>query len=928
MLQKIQLIIICINFRYLLVSKYKTSISSLKTNYMKSLFTFILIGLLYSSFSYAQNIGINSTGATPDISAILDIDDANKGLLIPRVALLSNIDDATILLPANSLLVYNTNAGITGGAGEGYYYNSGTTLAPLWVRIADATSAVDTLNNWRLIGNAGTDISTNFIGTTDDQPLLFRVNNQKSGLIDHINSKTLLGYKAGDNFTTSSSIIGIGSHALENSTTASNLIAIGDSALFESNIFGYNTAVGHQALRSNINGTANVAVGLGALYANVSGRSNIALGSYVLEANQDGDYNVGLGHYVLGANVSGTQNIGIGMQALFLNTASDNIGIGAFSLFANTSGYSNLGIGTNSLYSNTIGYSNVAIGLEALRTNGIGNNNIGIGNNVLFSNTDGSNNIAIGNSSMQANTLGENNIAIGSLAAENNSYASNNVAIGVNALRLQDFTNGFVPYPTFNVAVGHNALFKNNPIDLSTGIYNTAVGDGALLENTIGLRNTAIGARSLEYNTEGNWNTAIGVDALRGTFPNTIGDNNIAVGFEAMFRNASANDNIAIGNHTLFNQSYDNGGVKYSSRNIAIGYEAMYANQPTSTTNGYSNTAIGYQSLKTNTIGTDNLAFGHQTLFSNTTSSENVAIGKNALYTQSFDNGGSTYSLGNTALGFEALYTNNPTFLGNGGKNTAIGYMAARNATTGFHNVAIGDSSASTLETGFDNTLLGSKADVGFEDLTNAVAIGANARVNCSNCLALGGDEADGFAYTRVGINNNNPFYTLDINQIGVYGIGLTNVNTWEIYNTANSMDLYYNGVRMGIFSEITGAYTPMSDVRLKKNIVPAYSVLNKVMHLQPKTYQYKSDKTNRSVFGLIAQEVEKDFPEFVYTSNTKGKDDIKDIHTIDYAGISVVAIKAIQEQQIIIQSQEDRINTLQQEVLEMKVLMQQILNK
>ena len=125
----------------------------------------------------------------------------------------------------------------------------------------------------------------------------------------------------------------------------------------------------------------------------------------------------------------------------------------------------------------------------------------------------------------------------------------------------------------------------------------------------------------------------------------------------------------------------------------------------------------------------------------------------------------------------------------------------------------------------------------------------------------------------------------------------------------------------MGGFSNVTGVYTPASDERLKKNIVPAYSVLDKVLQLQPKTYQYKSDETNRSVFGLIAQELEKDFPEFVYINNTKGKSDIEDIHTIDYAGLSVVAIKAIQEQQ-------SQIETLKQEIQELKNLLLQVHNK
>jgi hypothetical protein len=78
----------------------------------------------------AQNVGINATAAAPDASAMLDVSATNKGLLIPRASLTSTVDVTTIPSPATSLLVYNTNASMTGGA-IGYYYYSGSS----WVAI-------------------------------------------------------------------------------------------------------------------------------------------------------------------------------------------------------------------------------------------------------------------------------------------------------------------------------------------------------------------------------------------------------------------------------------------------------------------------------------------------------------------------------------------------------------------------------------------------------------------------------------------------------------------------------------------------------------------------------------------------------------------------------------------------------------------------
>jgi len=130
----------------------------------------ILITILACSslISYAQNVGINATGAAPNASAMLDISSTNKGLLIPRVALTAANSNAPIgATITTSLLVYNT---ATAGAGTnavspGYYYWDGTK----WV----STGGSD----WKITGNAGTTAGTHFLGTTDNISLDFRTNN-------------------------------------------------------------------------------------------------------------------------------------------------------------------------------------------------------------------------------------------------------------------------------------------------------------------------------------------------------------------------------------------------------------------------------------------------------------------------------------------------------------------------------------------------------------------------------------------------------------------------------------------------------------------------------------------------------------------------------------------------------------------------------
>ena len=127
---------------------------------------------LLTSIAFSQNVGINTTGNSPDTSAMLDVVSSSKGLLIPRVSLSSLTDAGTIKLPATSLLIYNTNSGISGGLG--FYYNSGTTTSAVWTKLV--TSGVNNGSTWSLNGNAGTETTLDFIGTTDSKSLIIKTN--------------------------------------------------------------------------------------------------------------------------------------------------------------------------------------------------------------------------------------------------------------------------------------------------------------------------------------------------------------------------------------------------------------------------------------------------------------------------------------------------------------------------------------------------------------------------------------------------------------------------------------------------------------------------------------------------------------------------------------------------------------------------------
>ena len=100
----------------------------------KKILSVLFFYLWIVAFSQGQNIAINTTGATADPSAILDLSNTGSlGFLPPSVALTATNVAAPVVSPATGLLVYNTaTAGIAPNQVEpGYYYWNSTA----WIRI-------------------------------------------------------------------------------------------------------------------------------------------------------------------------------------------------------------------------------------------------------------------------------------------------------------------------------------------------------------------------------------------------------------------------------------------------------------------------------------------------------------------------------------------------------------------------------------------------------------------------------------------------------------------------------------------------------------------------------------------------------------------------------------------------------------------------
>ena len=133
-------------------------------------------------------------------------------------------------------------------------------------------------SGWSLTGNAGT-TSSNFIGTTDNQPLSFRVNNNWAGRI-YTNGSVYLGDSAGVNdVQENESNVGIGRFALKNVTVGSGNVASGESALYNLTVGFGNVAGGLETLYNLTAGSYNTASGTQALHHLTTGSNNVGIGT-------------------------------------------------------------------------------------------------------------------------------------------------------------------------------------------------------------------------------------------------------------------------------------------------------------------------------------------------------------------------------------------------------------------------------------------------------------------------------------------------------------------------------------------------------------------------------------------------------------------------------------------------------------------------
>ena len=348
----------------------------------------------------------------------------------------------------------------------------------------------------------------------------------------------------------------------------------------------------------------------------------------------------------------------------------------------------------------------------------------------------------------------------------------------------------------------------------------------------------------------------------------------------ALFSNTADNGSIAVGTGALSSNTADN--------NSAVGFHALFSN----TTGGTLGTTQGL------TVG-PNTALGTLALGSNTIASANTAVGYQALGSMTTGDSGTNLGL-STAVGFQALA--NAT----GASNSAFGYHALFHNTTGFSNVAIGVQ-APENNIGSANTAVGTAALLENTSGIFNTAVGDQAlQVNTTgnNNIALGtfaGQVTTGSDNIVIG----NQGSSLDSGTIRIGRAAHTRTFIAAIRGVTTGNN---NGIPVLIDS---GGQlgTVSSSRRFKREIKPIDKASEAILALKPVTFHYKSDKTNRPEFGLIAEEVAEVNPNLVV------RDEKGDIYTVRYEAVNAMLLNEFLKEHRKNQEQEKTIARQQKQI-------------
>lgn len=406
---------------------------------------------------------------------------------------------------------------------------------------------------------------------------------------------------------------------------------------------------------------------------------------------------------------------------------------------------------------------------------------------------------------------------------------------------------------------------------------------------------------------------------LGGSYDNVITDNtigargNVAIGYGALDKIDNNKNNVAIGYYALnklYNEADDSS--HSASKNVAVGSEAGGA-----LLGGKNNTFVGAYAGHDTTESYENTYIGYMAGYSNGNGKKNTFIGSNA---------GRNAGNNNIAIGYNTLISfGNTTSSGIPSYgNIAIGTNALQKLEQGYNNVALGYGACSEIVKSSNKTCIGYNsgphADSSAEGVTGAISSGDETIRTYigSQPTNYGGDaileihnmksENDGIITHNYGGNPSNTTTVINGNLIVRGRPYFTSGDTLYHFTENDNGDAYgINRVDCSTNSSCNKLNTASSSDRRLKNISTRNkSGLAEINKLKIYNFTFKNDKNKFPQIGVMAQDLQKVFPNSVF----KGEDGYLRIKWDEMFYAAINAIKELDKKLIALVNRTTKVET------------------
>ena len=176
-----------------------------------------------------------------------------------------------------------------------------------------------------------------------------------------------------------------------------------------------------------------------------------------------------------------------------------------------------------------------------------------------------------------------------------------------------------------------------------------------------------------------------------------------------------------------------------------------------------------------------------------------------------------------------------------------------------------------TMGEGSTNVLIGTTTDTGWK-------LNVNGTIYSSAIIAFG-------TTTEMYLGKGNSI------------TGALNSNDFAMMNFQSGGRTFISNATTGVYlANGSTSWSTFSDERLKNINYKIENAIDKLLNIRAVNYSWKSDKTNKENFGLIAQDIEKVLPQVIDKSKSLDINDETEYLSVRYTELIPVLVKAIQE--------------------------------